>query len=187
MYWSWDYAWDITDKVGIIIGILAGFFSFSVWLKLRRQHKLIKELARSTPELSNWEEEQSYFSKVFSTNPYVLCISVTPGSVGIINDVKHFISIDDNLKSKISKQNFIEININGLPSPEKRKEFKLELLKSKETLNALGATELHVFFQGPIAAGILFGAVFDNWKPVKIYHKTQGGTGYEFWYPLIKN
>lgn len=187
MNWSWDFFWEITDKIGIIVGIATGYFSFRVWLRIRRQHKLINELARNSPEISNWEEEQSYYSKVFSINPYVLCISVTPGSVGILEDVKRFIEIDENLKGRFSRNNFLEVNLNGLNKTEDRKQFKLELLKSKETLNASGATELHVFFQGPIAAGILFGAVFDNWKPVKIYHKIQGGAGYEFWYPLIKN
>jgi hypothetical protein len=47
------------------------------------------------------------------------------------------------------------------------------------------ATEVRLFIAGPVQAGTIAGAVFDNWVPVLLYGRN--GLKYEYWGPLIKH
>lgn len=49
-----------------------------------------------------------------------------------------------------------------------------ELLQVKGRLTEVGATEIHLFFKGPVTMAMAVGAVTDNWVPVKVYEFTQG-------------
>ena len=37
-----------------------------------------------------------------------------------------------------------------------------------------GATEVHLFYKGPVTMAMAIGAVTDNWVPIKVYEYTQG-------------
>jgi hypothetical protein len=49
-----------------------------------------------------------------------------------------------------------------------------DLLKIKDDLTQAGATEVHLFYKGPVTMAMAVGAVTDNWVPIKVYEYTQG-------------
>jgi len=55
------------------------------------------------------------------------------------------------------------------------------LLRLKNELSLEGITEVHLFYAGPVALGIMLGGLFHNWVPVKVYHLNSLTGQYEFW------
>ena len=45
----------------------------------------------------------------------------------------------------------------------------VELHRRKQKLIEIGATEVHLFYRGPVTLAMGIGSVFDNWVPVKVY------------------
>jgi hypothetical protein len=82
----------------------------------------------------------------------------------------------------------VELNMNGINNKGDIENFVNELRKKRRLFEALQATEIHLFIAAPVVAGIMVGAIFDNWIPVKLYHKPQPAPPsiYEYWMPLIK-
>ncbi len=66
-----------------------------------------------------------------------------------------------------------ELNMNGINSRDDLEEFLNRLREKKRFFDAQGITELHLFIAAPVQAGVLVGGVFDNWIPVKLYHRPQ--------------
>lgn len=59
-----------------------------------------------------------------------------------------------------------------------------DLLKLKAEMTAKGATEVHLFYMGPVSLAVGIGAVLDNWVPVKVYQKE--GNNYALYFVLEK-
>lgn len=55
------------------------------------------------------------------------------------------------------------------------------LARLKNELSLEGVTEVHLFYAGPVALGIMLGGVLHNWVPVKVYHLNSLTGRYEFW------
>ncbi|MBI3303618.1 MAG: SAVED domain-containing protein [Deltaproteobacteria bacterium] len=55
------------------------------------------------------------------------------------------------------------------------------LTRLKNTLSLESVTEVHLFYAGPVALGIMLGGLFHNWVPVKVYHLNSLTGQYEFW------
>lgn len=55
------------------------------------------------------------------------------------------------------------------------------LLRLKNELSLEGVTEVHLFYAGPVALGIMLGGLLHNWVPVKVYHLNSLTGRYEFW------
>lgn len=51
----------------------------------------------------------------------------------------------------------------------------------KNELSLEGVTEVHLFYAGPVALGIMLGGLLHNWVPVKVYHLNSWTGQYEFW------
>jgi len=49
-----------------------------------------------------------------------------------------------------------------------------DLLSIKDELTQAGATEVHLFYKGPVTMAMAVGAVTDNWVPIKVYEYTRG-------------
>lgn len=49
-----------------------------------------------------------------------------------------------------------------------------DLLKAKGRLTEAGATELHMFYKGPVTLAMGVGAILDNWIPIKVYQYSDG-------------
>jgi hypothetical protein len=56
-----------------------------------------------------------------------------------------------------------------------------QLLRLKNALSREGATEVHLFYAGPVALSVMLGGLFHNWVPVKVYHLNSLTGQYEFW------
>ncbi len=56
-----------------------------------------------------------------------------------------------------------------------------KVLRLKNRLSLEGVTEVHLFYAGPVAVGILLGGLLHNWVPVKVYHLNSLTGRYEFW------
>lgn len=55
------------------------------------------------------------------------------------------------------------------------------LTRLKNTLSLESVTEVHLFYAGPVALGIMLGGLLHNWVPVKVYHLNSLTGQYEFW------
>ena len=62
----------------------------------------------------------------------------------------------------------------GLISPSDFPGVLKDLIKIKDRLTQVGATEVHLFYKGPVTMAMAIGAITDNWVPVKVYEYTQG-------------
>ena len=45
-----------------------------------------------------------------------------------------------------------------------------QLSRLKNDLSLEGVTEVHLFYAGPVALGLMLGGLLHNWVPVKVYH-----------------
>lgn len=55
------------------------------------------------------------------------------------------------------------------------------LARLKNDLSLEGVTEVHLFYAGPVALGLMLGGLLHNWVPVKVYHLNSLTGRYEFW------
>ncbi|MEC4685195.1 MAG: SAVED domain-containing protein [Nitrospirota bacterium] len=141
----------------------------------------MQEIAGTSPKIENFKELVDYHKDIKTINPYALAVSLLPTTDSIKGDVERFLRSKGGEWEKMPVE---ELNMNGL-SPETIEDFINTLRVKRRQLEAQDATEIHLFIAGPIQAGTLIGAMFDNWRPVKLYHKNQKGN-YEFWCHLIK-
>lgn len=56
-----------------------------------------------------------------------------------------------------------------------------QLSRLKNDLSLEGVTEVHLFYAGPVALGLMLGGLLHNWAPVKVYHLNSFTGQYEFW------
>ena len=56
-----------------------------------------------------------------------------------------------------------------------------QLARLKNELSLEGVTEVHLFYAGPVALGLMLGGLLHNWAPVKVYHLNSLTGQYEFW------
>ena len=80
-----------------------------------------------------------------------------------------------------------ELNMPGLYSAQDLETFVNLLREKKRFIDASRHTEVHLFIAGPVQAGTIIGALYDNWIPVKLYHKPTPPppSVYEYWMPLL--
>jgi len=176
----WNIIKEFETLFSILAMLFAGYASFRLW----RQNKHLKELAKTAPKLESFNESVEFYQGVQTDNPVALAISLVPNTPSIKKDVEYFLGIQE-WKRKVDIE---ELNMSGINN-RKDIEQLLNILREKRHLfDMQGRTEVHLFIQGPVAAGVLIGAMFDNWKPVKIYHKPTPSIPaiYEYWCPLIK-
>jgi hypothetical protein len=174
--------WPFVEKLSILFSFLAAIFAFWSWLKLRQQNNKIIEIAEGSPEIETLAEQIDFHSKVNSLNPIALAVSLIPTVSSIKNDVEIF------LKFQHWKMKIEELTMDGINNKNDLMDYCNNLRRMKRVLSAKGVTELHLFIQGPVMAGVIAGAIFDNWVPIKLYHKPTPSHPqiYEYWMPLIK-
>jgi hypothetical protein len=78
-----------------------------------------------------------------------------------------------------------ELNMPGLNIPQDPETFVNLLSKKKRFIDLSAFTEVHVSIAGPVEAGTIIDALYDNWIPVKLYHKPSPPPPavYEYWMP----
>jgi len=175
-FWSWF------SRLDNIIGVLAAIFSgYAAW-KLHQQSQRLRELAERSPKIENIKDLITTHAGVNSSAPVALAVSLISNSDSIRNSVQTFLDFSG------WKMPIEELNMDGINGPEDLENFVNRLRVAKRYFDAQNFTEIHLFIAGPVQAGVLIGAMFDNWKSVKLYHKPQTPPPqvYEYWMPLTK-
>ena len=181
--------WDYFCKVGallepfeIVISFITMIFAGYASFRLLRQNRRLKELARLAPKIENFQDKITFYKGVQTTKPVALALSLIPHGTSIKNDVEHF------LNTMGWKMEVDELNMNGINSPSDIETLINSLREKRNLLDLQQNTEVHLFLQGPVVSGVLIGAMFDHWKPVKLYHKPTPSVPavYQYWCPLIK-
>jgi hypothetical protein len=174
--------WNWLGRSADVLQVLAVVFSGYAALRLYRQSQQLKEIARALPAPGNFKELVKAYEGVKSSNPVAFAISLVRGSVTVKHSVQTF------LDHKRWKMPISELNMEGINNVEDMEEFLTKLLIKKREFEAAGHTEVHLFIAAPMPACVQVGAVFDNWLPVKLYHKPQVPPPqvYEYWMPLTK-
>ncbi len=174
--------WEMLARIADSLGVLTVVFSFYAAWRLYRQNRRLIEVAKSFPPVENFKGLIEAYKGVKSSKPVALAISVTPGGATIKSYVETF------LRHQGWTMDIAELNMNGINNTDDMETFVKELISKKREFELLGCTELHLFIAGPMPACVQVGAVFDNWLPVKLYHKPQNPPPqvYEYWMPLTK-
>jgi len=181
----WTNIWNYLSRIDIVFSLLATFFAGFAALKLHQQNRRLKDLATTAPQLENYTDIVQYYSKPQTSHPIAFAVSLLENNESIKPSVEIF------LKSKgwHNKVKIDELTMNGIKKLPDDLEYLINKLKEKRRqFDAQQVTEILLFIAGPVMAGTLIGAIFDNWIPVKLYHKPQNPRPdiYEYWTPLIK-
>jgi hypothetical protein len=93
------------------------------------------------------------------------------------------IGIGDDITGQVMP-NLDELDLKGIPlesytrrghlPPDQFYEVLHDMLRLKTRLSQAGATEIHLFYRGPVTLAMGIGSIFDNWVPVKVYEHAQG-------------
>jgi hypothetical protein len=118
---------------------------------------------------------------ITTDRPVALAICLIPNLGSIKTDVEAY------LRGKGWTMPVYEIVIAGINQIEDIARLTVGLQQQKLAFQDSGYTEMHLFIAGPIVAGVAAGGIFDNWKPVKLYHRASNmrEQSYEYWMPLI--
>jgi hypothetical protein len=176
---NWDYYLKNLNTTSNIIGLLTFFVSILIWLRVKHEQKKLKKLIYSLVPIQGYSTFYEEFTKIKTDNSAALCISLLIGTDSIKKTVKDFLEANS-LQVKIIE----EVKMDGINSPEDIEKY-INSLREMRKGPLADATELRLFIAGPVQAGTIAGAIFDNWKPVLLYHK--GKITYEYWGPLVKN
>ena len=174
----WDWLTRFDTAFSILSTIFAGFAAYRLW----QQNKRLRELAKTTPKMENFTEQVKYYGGIQTSKPMAFALSLISRGESIKDPVQTF------LKTQGWHMEIEELNMNGINNSNDREYFMNALREKRRLFDAQQVTELHLFIAGPVVAGVLIGAMFDNWIPVKLYHKPQPAPPsiYEYWMPLTK-
>lgn len=174
--------WELLSRISNGFQIFGGIFAFLAWFNLRIQNKRLLQAARAdTPKIDGFNEEVIFQGDIHSVNPYAFALSLIPHGGSIKQDVERFLTTKG---GKFKGMPIVELNYDGL-GPDNIEQFINDLRVKRREFEFHGATEIHLFLAGPVQSGTLVGAIFDNWRPVKLYHNDRN-KGYMYWCPLTK-
>ena len=181
---TYDDLLSVLEQLDVFIGITGFIFGAVMWYRSYRKDQMIKDRAAQIKPIADWDERVALNESTVTAHPAILAVSLVPDTYTIINDVRLFLKQKGEPFSGITVRE--EILMNGINGKADRAELLLKYRRTKATLDAMGVTGLHVFYQGPGAGAALLGAIFNNWKPTKIYHKNHQTGQYEYWFNLDK-
>jgi len=174
---DWNSFWTTFGRVDNFLGVATVVFSGYAALRLLRQGKQLRELARKTPPVENFQQLIKLHEGVKSSNPIAFALSLIP--------IKQ--SVEQFLLSQGWKMSIEELNLDGINGAQDLEKFVNALREKRRYFETTGCTELHLFIAGLVQAGMIIGGLYRNWIPVKLYHKPSPSSPqvYEYWMPLI--
>lgn len=168
---------EILGYMSDSIGIGTFIVTVIIWYLVKRENKTLLELAlKNSPTSEGFKTLSEENKEIKSSKPIAVCICLLDSVESIKPQVRVF------LQNNEMKMPFKELNSNGIYNLEDLAKLNEELVKMKREITAEGKSEIHLFIAGPIFAGVLIGSIFNNWLPVKVYHK--GKINYEYQYLL---
>lgn len=180
-FWTpfWNWFGRIDNFLGVATTIFAGYAAY----RLHQQNKRLRELTAQTPKIEGFRQLVEAYEGKKTSHPVAFGLSLVTGTRSLAPSISTF------LTHQGWEMHIEELNMEGLDPQNNLEEFLNQLRTKRRLFEEEKYTEVHLFIQGPIIAGILLGAVFDNWVvPVKLYHKPQNPIPqvYEYWLPLTK-
>lgn len=178
---DWSQFWTNFGRVDNFLGVATTIFAAYAAFRLWRQNKQLRDLAKKSLPVENFEQLLSLHQGIKSSNPVAFALLLVPASESIRPSVEQF------LKSQGWKMPVEELNMNDINNAKDLEAFVNALREKRRYFETMGCTELHLFIQGPVQAGTIIGSVFRHWIPVKLYHRPSPQTPqiYEYWMPLI--
>ncbi len=175
-----DEFWNWFSRIDNILGVLTAFFAGYTYMRIRQ---LVRRVVKESPPFENFQQFIKAHEGIKSLKPVALAVSLTPNIGSIKSSVEAFIDANG------WKMPVDEIDMNGLNGPKDIEVYFNRLREKKRLFEARGHTEMHLFLSAPMPACTIAGALFDNWIPVKLYHKTSepAPRNYQYWMPLIKH
>lgn len=95
-----------------------------------------------------------------SARPMALAIGLGGGIMG---------QVEQYLSASGSDMKPLEVTREGMLPEEHYHEVLRDIVAKKRQLTDLGATEVHLFYKGPVTLPVAIGAILDNWVPIKVY------------------
>lgn len=174
---TWNWIGRIDNVLGIGTFIAAAYAAYRLWQQNRKFHRQARESKQSV----NLQQYITNNEGVQSEKPVAFALALTPNNPSIKPQVERF------LKIKQWEMPIKELAMAGIEDANDLQQLVDDLQEKKRLFQLEGYTELHLFLNGPVAAGVIIGALFDNWIPVKIYQKPRVDIPqiYEYWMPLI--
>ncbi len=167
---------DLSSFLTIFTALASGYAAFALW-KQRRQHR-----EAVYPELERFNEDFHYFETTVSESPWAWSVNLLPNQVSAKPDIEIFYKEGGRRMPK-----FRELSVAGINHlPEDLGDFLNAVRAERHVFDAEGATEIELFFAGPLGAALYLGGALDNWKVVKIYQRNLTTKKYEFWGTLRK-
>lgn len=173
----WEWIGRLDNLLGILTTFFAGYAAYRLW----QQNKKFYRQAREGRGSINLQQYISDNEGVHSEKPIAFALALVPNTPSIKTQVEDF------LKIKQWEMPIEELAMEGIENANDLQQFMESLQEKKRLFQLEGYTEMHLFLNGPVAAGVLIGALYDNWIPVKIYQKPRISIPqiYEYWMPLI--
>lgn len=167
---------DIFTTITSFLTLLFTAYSASV---LWRRKRAWRQTAARTPATGTFEENFAANQTTRTSNPYALSVNLLRDQVTCEPDVRRYYS-----EQGLACPPFAEISLSGIQNPgEDLGALVAQVREKRIYLDSESATEVHLFFAGPIAAGLHLGAALDNWKLVKVFQMSNvnGQRQYEYW------
>lgn len=176
---TWNWIGRIDNILGIGTFIAAAYAAYRLW----QQNRTFYRRARESKPSIDLQQFITSNAGVLTEKPVAFALALTPNNPSIAPQVDRF------LKVQQWEMPIKELNRDGINNTNDLQDFMQALQEKKRFFQLEGYTEIHLFLNGPVAAGVLIGALFDNWIPVKIYQRSQDNMSqdYEYWMPLINS
>lgn len=142
--------WEVVGALANLIEVFT--FILVVILFLQARHALRRYLKARAEQVSE--------------HPWALAIGI---GGDISGEVKVFLA-GQNL-ADMPLENYVQP---GYLSPDHFYQVLRDMLLIKNRLSQAGATEVNLFYRGPVTLAMGIGSVFDNWVPIKVYEHSQG-------------
>ena len=174
---TWDLISRLDNLLGIGTFIAAIYAAYRLWQQNRKFYRQARE---SRPNV-NLQQYIISNEGIQSEKPVAFALALTPNTPSIKPQVEWF------LKMKQWEMPIEELEMAGIEDANDLQRLVDTLQEKKRLFQLKGYTELHLFLNGAVAAGVIIGALFDNWIPVKVYQKPRIDIQqiYEYWMPLI--
>jgi hypothetical protein len=155
-----DQFWEIFSSVADVLGIVSAVPMLAAAVlfahRARRYRLRLREMEGQT-----------------TAQPVALAVSLT--GLDISEQVRAFLARQGQHWPVRVYRRDEEMNPADLPGVLQ------QLLRLKNELSLEGVTEVHLFYAGPVALGIMLGGLLHKWTPVKVYHLNSLTGQYEFW------
>lgn len=155
-----DQFWEMLSSVADVLGVVsaAPMLAAAVLFlhRARRYRQRLREMEGQT-----------------TAQPVALAVSLT--GLDISEQVRTFLVRQGAHWPVRTYRHKEEVNPIALPG------ILQQLSQLKNDLSLDGVTEVHLFYAGPVALGLMLGGLLHNWVPVKVYHLNSLTGQYEFW------